>query len=155
MGEGAVKRALGAGARRHQGDLEALASGPRTEMELPPFWITEGEVREEEYIDFASDPETRRQIVESGGTIRVPREAGERAEPPTWEDLWRPDEARYALPKWHMHPMRGISQEDAYEYARWREKRAAVAGFSNQMVWSSGMSPRSTARFITRTTIAQ
>ena len=32
---------------------------------------------------------------------------------------------------------------------------AELAGFSSQMVWSSGMSPRSTARFITRTTMAQ
>ena len=32
---------------------------------------------------------------------------------------------------------------------------AVLAGFSSQMMWSSGMSPRSTARFITRTTMAQ
>jgi PhoD-like phosphatase len=32
---------------------------------------------------------------------------------------------------------------------------AVDAGFSSQIVWSSGMSPRSTARFITRTTMPQ
>ena len=35
------------------------------------------------------------------------------------------------------------------------DSSAALAGFSSQIVWSSGMRPRSTARFITRTTIAQ
>ncbi len=32
---------------------------------------------------------------------------------------------------------------------------ASAAGFSSQMVWSAGMRPRATVRFITRTTIAQ
>jgi hypothetical protein len=30
-----------------------------------------------------------------------------------------------------------------------------AGGFSSQIVWSAGISPRSTARFITRTTMAQ
>ncbi|HET6201914.1 MAG TPA: bifunctional serine/threonine-protein kinase/formylglycine-generating enzyme family protein [Planctomycetota bacterium] len=111
------------------GDLEAPASDERSQQEVEDFWIMDQEVTVDEYAEFMSDPEIRREVEEAPELVYHPREPGTPRRPLTWIDYWNEELGRYVATDYGKpFPMSGISWSDADRYARWRDERARARG---------------------------